>query len=306
MPNGFRKFAPPGKGTGRVRKPVAKNPTLDSGKDLPLVNGSSSEYINTITALKRREQSDEALYLLQKIASMVKPVMRNHGLRVVSLCEFFPKDPRLLGLNVNHGLKICIRLRPASNERSFYPLTELLGTMLHELSHNKHGPHDDKFYKYMGELRSELEVLMAEGFTGDGFFSQGKTLGKSHFGPNGKTLSEFPTSRNGLVDPVKLAEAKRQEALRNETLNKKLVNKGKRLGGLTNNITQGLSVRELALRAAEQRLADAKWCGKASTGASNEDLGLDDDVIEINFIRKTDKREDFEVSEVEVIDLTED
>ena len=316
MPKGYRKFPPLSITTNRVKKkPWASTMSKPSGKDLPRVAGSPSEYISSITALRRRDHWDEALYLLQKIASMVKPIMRNHGLRVTTLCEFFPKDSRLLGLNVNHGLKICIRLRRASNDNSFFPLTELLGTMIHELCHNKHGPHDDTFYKYMAELRSELEELMAQGFTGDGFFSRGNTLGNSPFGSRGRMLSGLPTGIHGLADPVKLAEAKRKALLRNEAINKKSNIRGQRLGTLTNNFQTDLSIRELALKAAEQRLADAKWCGKGSAGDNLEDLGLDDDVVEICSpacasipLTRTasDNIQDHAVIEIEVIDLTND
>lgn len=321
MPKGFQKFAPPGR-PSKVRKPAAKKVYTTSGKDLPIVSGSSSEYISSITALKRRESSDEALHLLQKIASMVTPIMRNHGLRVVTLCEFYPKDARLLGLNVNHGQKICIRLRPASNDKIFFPLTELLGTMLHELSHNIHGPHDDKFYSYMGKLRRELEDLMAQGFTGSGFFSSGNKLGSSAFGPNGRTLSGLPTGLNGLVDPVKLAEAKKRALAAEKKAKPK--QPGKRLGTLTNDsqsLSKNISIRELALRAAEQRIEDAKWCGK-NPNATPEELGMDDDVIELkapDFCKSFKPSssaiqpqvylkglKDEEIKELDVIDLTED
>lgn len=47
------------------------------------------------------------------------------------------------GMNVNRGKKILIRLRPANDEGSFYDIEEMLiGTMLHELTHNVHGPHE--------------------------------------------------------------------------------------------------------------------------------------------------------------------
>lgn len=338
MTKGFKAFAPEGRVTKKaskgLRKPAVRKTPLPkpSGKDLPLLKGSSSQYITTITALKRRDSSDEALYLLQKIASMVSPVMRHHGLKVGTLCEFFPKDPQLLGLNVNHGMKICIRLRPHFNDKTFFPLTELLGTMIHELTHNKHGPHDDKFYTYMGELRRELEDLMAEGFTGDGFFSAGKALGKSNekspFSSTGRTLSSgLPTSGiHGLVDPVKLAEARKEREQQQKAADekkKKPRSKGNRLGGYSMEPDSTLSIRELARRAAERRIQDAKWCGKGDVEISLEELGMDEDVIEIaapsgssmpmsmptqrrRTLREEEEEKSFDVTVLEVIDLTED
>lgn len=62
------------------------------------------------------------------------------------------------GLNVGGGggdtAKNCIRLRPASNERSFIDFQSLLGTMLHELAHNMVSPHNVAFYKLLDELRT--------------------------------------------------------------------------------------------------------------------------------------------------------
>lgn len=287
-PKPFKKIKPASLFANKVGKRKATKKTVSnkyplSGKDLPLVQGSSSEYIKTITALKRRDKSDEALSLLQKIASMVKPIMKQHGLRVTTLCEFFPKSPNLLGLNVNRGLKICIRLRPFHNDKQFYPLSELLGTMLHELTHNIHGPHDGKFYGYLEERKRELENLMLKGFTGDGFFSNGNKLGFSPFQGAGEL-----SGPNGLMDPVQLAEARRQAAeLEKRNQPKASTRKrGQRLGTLSDaKLEPGLSMRELALRAAEQRMRDSKWCGKTVENLSQEsleELGLDDDVIEVD------------------------
>jgi hypothetical protein len=334
MVKGFKKiksaalFSNKVKKTGTASKKSQKKVYESSGKNLPVVTGSSSEYIKTITVLKRRHKSDEALYLLQKIASMVKPIMRSHGLKVTTLCEFFPKSANLLGLNVNNGMKICIRLRPHNNDKIFFPLTELLGTMLHELTHNIHGPHNGNFYSYMGELRTEMENLMARGYTGDGFFGNGQTVGKSLFGLIGRVLSGVPVNRNGLPDPVKLAEARKLEAERQKAQKKKINKKGQRLGSLTYNPDENnISTRELALRAAEQRIKDSKWCGKSTIildKARLDELGMDDEIVEITVpefvgnsnnglsqgvedqMDTTKKSLDNQVEILDIIDLTEE
>lgn len=83
---------------------------------------------------RHRPQEDRALWLLKKVASLVKPVMRNHGWRINTLCELYPSDRNLLGLNVRHGssIRIHLRLRYASNQRSFLRLEAITDTMLHE------------------------------------------------------------------------------------------------------------------------------------------------------------------------------
>lgn len=63
-----------------------------------------------------------------------------------------PSNPGLLGLNIDGGKEVRIRLRYNGRERDFYPYESILGTLLHELTHNEHGPHDAKFYKLLDEI----------------------------------------------------------------------------------------------------------------------------------------------------------
>ena len=81
---------------------------------------------------KSRPREAEALRALQKVASMVKPIMRQRGWRVGVLAEFFPAEHNLLGINWNRGQKICLRLRYPGDERQFMPLENVVDTMLHE------------------------------------------------------------------------------------------------------------------------------------------------------------------------------
>ena len=46
-----------------------------------------------------------------------------------------------------------------------------------KLTHNVHGPHDDKFYKFLAGLEDEYDALKRSGYSGEGFFSPGKRLG---------------------------------------------------------------------------------------------------------------------------------
>lgn len=47
--------------------------------------------------LGRFSRADEALRMLKKIASLVKPIMRARKWRVKELAEFFPTEANLLG-----------------------------------------------------------------------------------------------------------------------------------------------------------------------------------------------------------------
>jgi len=109
-------------------------------------------FVKSFTHLKDRPKADRALPMLQRVASLVKPIMRKHGWVLPVLAEFFPEEHNLVGLNINGGQKILLRLRPAYAPDTFYDVEDVVLVMLHELTHNVHGPHDEKFYKYLSGL----------------------------------------------------------------------------------------------------------------------------------------------------------
>jgi hypothetical protein len=128
------------------------------------------------------DRGDAALALLRKVASVVKPLMRKRNWRVQVLAEFLPPEQNLLGLNINKGHKICIRLRYHNNPDLFLPFEDIVDTLLHELAHNVWGPHDSNFHKLWDELRDEHETLLRKGYTGEGFLGSGKRLGGAYGG----------------------------------------------------------------------------------------------------------------------------
>lgn len=81
---------------------------------------------------KHRPREADALQTLRKVASLVKPIMRQRGWKVGVLAEFYPQATNLLGININGGEKICLRLRYPGDERQFLSLEEVTDTMLHE------------------------------------------------------------------------------------------------------------------------------------------------------------------------------
>ncbi len=58
---------------------------------------STDVWVLSYEHLKGHRRSDEALTLLQKVASRVKPIMRNHSWRLPVLAEFFPDSQGLIG-----------------------------------------------------------------------------------------------------------------------------------------------------------------------------------------------------------------
>ncbi|KAI9260555.1 WLM domain-containing protein [Phascolomyces articulosus] len=203
--------------------------------------------IQNYTVLKRKTRSDEALQLLKRVASQVKPIMRKRGWKVVHFCEFFPTNPNLLGVNVNRGYKINIRLRPHYDDSAFLEYNDLLGTMLHELTHIVRVPHDNVFYKILDELNDELDNLLMTGQKGYlAFDGQGNKLG------NGLG-STYGDSRSRA-----LAAAEQ----RRKTQGMMIPVGGVRLGGeKKNRLEKSLTPAQMAARAAERRIQDKKWCG---------------------------------------------
>lgn len=60
-------------------------------------------FVKSFTHLKDMPKADRALPMLQRMASLVKPIMRKHGWILPTLAEFFPDSPNLLG-----GFKLFI------------------------------------------------------------------------------------------------------------------------------------------------------------------------------------------------------
>ncbi|KAK6510195.1 hypothetical protein TWF481_004911 [Arthrobotrys musiformis] len=139
--------------------------------------------IGTFFHLTNYPNAPYALQTLQRIASLVKPIMRRHSFRIAKLAEFYPEmETNLLGLNTSFpgtsNLPIIqLRLRQPYDSRVFLPYESVVQTMLHELTHCVHGPHDDKFWKMFRSLQGELETLKYTGYTGEGFMGKGEALG---------------------------------------------------------------------------------------------------------------------------------
>ncbi|KAM5584471.1 hypothetical protein ABKV19_004042 [Rosa sericea] len=219
------------------------------------MNSGDLNKVWEIRALKRKDRQEEASKMLDKIAKQVQPIMRKHKWRVKLLSEMCPTNPSLLGLNVNRGVHVKLRLRRPNRDLDFYPFDQVLDTMLHELCHNVHGPHDAKFYKLWDELRKECEELMTKGVTGtaEGFDLPGRRLGSVTRQPPLSSLRK-----------TALAAAEKRAVLGS------LMPSGpKRLGG-DSSMMAALSPVQAAAMAAERRLQDDIWCGSAFAGASED------------------------------------
>lgn len=217
--------------------------------------------------LANMSRADEALRTLKKIASVVKPIMRNHKWKVKELAEFYPSQQNLLGanihlypqldvanhlalgLNVNRGWRICLRLRYAEDKNQFLPLDQVIDTMLHELCHNVHGPHNSHFHLLWDKLRDEYMDLMLKGYTGEAFLSEGRRLGGGNMPLRDvrRVARQAGDKRQSLLD----------QALA-----------GRRLGGKA--IRTKSELRRAAADAAERRQRELQGC--ATDKLSNDEI----------------------------------
>ncbi|KAL8147691.1 hypothetical protein AgCh_005134 [Apium graveolens] len=212
-----------------------------------------------IKALKNKDKQDEAQNILNRIAKQVEPIMRKHNWRVKLLSEFCPKNPALLGLNVNHGVHVKLRLRRPNRDSEFYPFHQLLDTMLHELCHNAHGPHNALFYKLWDQLRKECEELINKGSSGSG----------EGFDLPGRRLSGFSQPAISSLRHTALNAAEKRARL-----GSLLPSGPKRLGGDSSLMT-ALSPIQAAALAAERRLQDEKWCAFGSCDIEEGEISND-------------------------------
>lgn len=159
--------------------------------------------------------------------------------------------------------------------------SELVGTMLHELTHNVHGPHDQAFYKvgaggavgpstnllwltklvprtsktkqYLDGLNDEYDHLRASGYTGEGFLSAGQKL---------STATHDARLPLHLARQRALAEAERRQKLQ-QVMGPP---GGQRLGGgggarQASATASQKTPKQRILEAAERRQRDEKRCG---------------------------------------------
>jgi len=129
----------PVEGHGADKKPREEHRFVESiatsGPSSRGTQPAGGPYIAEYRALSRKG-SERCLEILRRLGTLVKPLMMKHGWRLPLLAEFYPSQKNLPGANYNHGQKICIRLRSPHDPEQIWDEHVVMGTMLHELTHN--------------------------------------------------------------------------------------------------------------------------------------------------------------------------
>ena len=107
---------------------------------------ASSTYVfHKIEPLSHLPKPETALERLTKLSNdpAIRHIMQKHKFSVGVLTELAPHEqPHLLGLNVNAGQSIKLRIRTDAYD-GFRPYLEVRRVLCHELAHNVWSDHDN-------------------------------------------------------------------------------------------------------------------------------------------------------------------
>ncbi|KAL5513384.1 hypothetical protein ACEPAH_3783 [Sanghuangporus vaninii] len=122
-------------------------------------SGAALSYrFHNLVPLAHLPRPDTALSLLQRLSSdpAIQHVMQKHKFAVGTLTELAPHEhPNLLGLNVNRGEAIKLRLRTDSYD-GFRLYSDIRRVLCHELAHNVWGDHDNNFKALNSQLNKDV------------------------------------------------------------------------------------------------------------------------------------------------------
>ncbi|OBZ74248.1 hypothetical protein A0H81_06399 [Grifola frondosa] len=122
-------------------------------------SAASSQYtFHRIEPLPHLPNPPAARALLERLAAdlAIRHVMRTHQLAVGLLTELAPHEsPHLLGLNVNAGQAVKLRLRTDAYD-GFRTYAEVRRVLCHELTHNVWAEHDNNFKELNSTLNREV------------------------------------------------------------------------------------------------------------------------------------------------------
>ena len=202
-----------------------------------------------IDAIKTLGLADDsnARNLMFLCSAVARSIMETRNWRVKLLTEFLPQSPRLLGVNVNRGVEVRLRLRERRESIKLLSFESVMHTFLHELVHCTIGPHNSAFYGLLEEIRLHAELEISRKF------NSLSLIEKSGWHVLGGAENSF---LNGQWEVAMAKAAIPDSAQRRRSK----IPKGTRLGGSKRGLKK-MTQRELTAAAAERRLADSMACG---------------------------------------------
>ncbi|KAF9818272.1 hypothetical protein IEO21_02900 [Rhodonia placenta] len=151
-----------------AKSPIKVRPRTRDVRSTGSPMAESKYEFHRIEALNHLPDPPAARTLLTRLANdpAIRHVMQKHSLAVGVLTELAPHEhPNLLGLNVNAGQAIKLRLRTDRYD-GFRLYGDVRKVLCHELTHNVWGDHDDNFKEMNSRLNRdvlEFERSLADG-----------------------------------------------------------------------------------------------------------------------------------------------
>jgi hypothetical protein len=161
------------KATGGIRDDMTPEGRIEAarrilaGKSLNQKQASSSKTgfgrMETLPMLPDRDTAESILRSLMEDPG-VQACMASRGWFVPVLAEMYPEgkvgvsEVCVMGLNVNKGQKILLRLR-TDDLRGFRKIASIRKVLFHELTHNEISEHDDSFFRLMRIVEKECTEM---------------------------------------------------------------------------------------------------------------------------------------------------
>ena len=224
-------------------------------------SSSSLDALNKVwevCPLKKMPNPEKATQYLNNLVKATANIMLKRKWKVKVLKEFYPTNDNLLGMNVNRGASICIRLRSPHDRNVFLEWHDILGTMCHELAHMVISPHNAEFYKLWDQIADEV-AMESSGMIGFGNRANNGTSSSSSVIP----FSGNSTALGGgkVVPRERMSEVAAQAAIKRQKLSTNSSGSGQKLGGIhSGKHLSPTELARLAAIAAERRIIDDKWC----------------------------------------------
>jgi hypothetical protein len=143
----------------RVKRKFAVS-AKHGGRSRSVISPYRFHAIQTLPGFKDEARARQILEELSNDPAILY-VLEKHRWSVGSLCEMYPEgqvgvsDVCVMGLNLNKGQKILLRLR-TDDLKGFRKILSIRKVLFHELSHNEHSEHDDDFYVLMRQIEREV------------------------------------------------------------------------------------------------------------------------------------------------------
>ncbi|CAG8579640.1 13655_t:CDS:2, partial [Acaulospora colombiana] len=144
------------KSINQITKP---NYSVNLYKNIKRTEGTSySKFtFHRIEVINSFPSQDKARVLLEKLRDDrgIRAIMSHYKWSVGVLRELSPAERTILGLNRNAGQEISIRLRTDDME-GFRNYNDVRKVLLHELTHNVWGEHDENFHRLNRQLNKDV------------------------------------------------------------------------------------------------------------------------------------------------------